>query len=169
MGYDLLMGGFGIVFSLLLIGFGLSFFFKDKASAKSWKKHTGKIVETDGSSFTIEYGGTHVYTGDKESFYDNMGYAPGITKTFEMQDWIKKQRYTLGRMLGKGYERDNFFRFYEGKKMYVWTEPDSENVVLRIWGDDRPAKRSAGRAFLMAGTFLLIATLLALNTALTSL
>ena len=169
MGYDLLMGGFGILFSLLLIGFGLSFFFDDPAVGKKWKKHTGKIVEADSSGFTIEYGATHVYTGDMESFYENMGYAPDINKTFRMADWIRQQKYTLERMLGRGYNRENFFRFYEGKKMYVWTDPDDENEVFRIWGDDRPAKRSAGRAFLTAGIFLLIATLLALNTALTSL
>lgn len=169
MGYDLLMGGFGILLSLLLIGFGLSYFFDNPAVAKTWKKHTGKVTEADDKSFTIEYGGIHVYTSDKDSFFDNMGYAPGVSKTFRMADWIRQQNDILGRMLGKGYGRDSFFRFYAGKKMYVWTDQDNESEVYRIWEDDRPAKRSAGRAFLTAGIFLLIATLLALNTALTSL
>ncbi len=169
MGYDLLMGGFGFLFSLLLIGFGLAFFFDNPAVAKNWKKHTGKVAEADDKSFTIVYGGTHIYTSDKDGFYDNMGFSPEYPKTADMLTWIKNEREILGRMLYKGYNRENFFRFYEGKKMYVWTAPDNESEVYRIWEDDKPAKRSTGRAFIIAGLFLLLATKLALHTALTSL
>lgn len=166
------MAATGFLISVFCLRFGFNFIYGDSAVPKGWKKLTGKVIETDDNSFTIEYGDRtccHVCTFTKEDFFATMGFSPNAKLNYSMASWASRERLTLDDLLGKGYSTDYYFRFYPDKKMYVWTDPENTGNIYRIWGDDKPARRSAGRAFITIGAFLLLCTLLTVKSKLTSL
>ena len=171
-GHDLFMALSGTVISLMCIAVGTRFWFDNPVVMKEWRRLSGKILEDNDDSFTVEYGDktcSHIYTAKKADFFSTMGYSPAIRHTLAMTKWIDEQKSVLECMLRRGHNTARFFRFRVGKKMYVWTDPENTAEVYKVWSDDKPANRSSGRAMIAFGSLLLLGTLLAVRSCLMSL
>ena len=165
--YDWLMSAAGMILALFSLRIGFSFIYDSPIVRREWKKLPGKILEENREGFTIEYGDrtcSHIYTGTKDAFFATMGYSPEAPVNPSIVIWVEKQKLLLNDLLDKGYNRDYFFRFSVGKKLYVWTDPENTGSVYKIWSDDKPERYSAGRAFITIGVIILFLVLLTIKT-----